>query len=231
MYYTASIFRSLLISTTLWVAGLAGCYTPDLTASRFKCDRPQDSCPEGTQCIAGVCQKRTDDPSAPAAMDLAASPTVIPVKGCSGSGTLLALSAGKDAYACAGSFPGSTGSPVSLCASGYHVCQRADSALLLAARANGRCDSIPIAGFFAAEIAAGYDASGALLCEPKVAVATPALLGCGNDQGTRPADPLCNELVTVAPCDGSVNGWSCTLGLSTAVHGAGKPGGVLCCQT
>lgn len=230
MHRISWIFRSLSVSAVLFVTGLGGCYQADLSASRFKCDRPEDTCPSGTQCISGVCQSRVDDPAAPPPADLATSPDLMPAKGCTGSGMLLASGAAKDAYACSGSLSTPTGGAIVLCAGGYHVCKPADSALLAEARSRGRCDSDLLGGFFAADIVAGYGASGALSCEPKGAVTTPALIGCGQENGTRMVDPPCIELVTAAPCDGSVDGWSCTGGLGTATHGVGKPGGVLCCK-
>ncbi len=230
MHHTGSIFRALLVSATLSIAGLSGCYQVDLSTSHFKCDRPEDTCPSGTQCIAGVCQSRIDDPSAPAVPpDLAATPDLPRAKGCTGAGMLLSASGTKEAYACSGSFGTPAGAAIALCATGYHICKSADSALLLEARASGRCDSASLGGFFAADIAAGYDVSGSLLCEPKVPVTMPALVGCGYEQVTSTANPPCSELVTVAPCDGSVSGWSCTGGLNTAAH-AGMVGGVLCCK-
>lgn len=230
MYRIACIFGSLSVSAILLVTGLTGCYQVDLSASHFKCDRPEDTCPEGTQCISGVCQSRADDPSAPAPVDLAVSPDAMPVRGCTGSGMLLAASTAKDVYACSGSLSSPTGGAVALCASGYHVCKPADSALLAEARARGRCDSSLLGGFFAADIVAGYGVTGALLCDPKIVATTPALVGCGYEEGTRTVDPPCLELITAAPCDGSVNGWSCAGSLATTTHDVGKPGGVLCCK-
>lgn len=230
MHRIAFIFRSLSVSAVLFVTGLGGCYQADLSTSHFKCDRPEDTCPSGTQCISGVCQSRVDDPTAPPPADLATSPDLMSAKGCTGSGMLLASGAAKDAYACSGSLSTPTGGAIALCASGYHACKSADSALLADARARGRCDGNLLGGFFAADIVAGYSASGALICEPKVMVPTPALVGCGSEEGTRTVDPPCLDLITAAPCDGSVNGWSCAGSLNTAAHAAGKPGGVLCCK-
>lgn len=230
MSQDASFFRVCLMSASLGVATLFGCFAPELPSGQFKCDQPSDVCPDNMQCVSGVCQSRVDDPTAPPAIDMSMTPTPMPTKGCSGTGVLLASVGGKDAHACAGSFPGPSGGATVLCATGYHLCKSRDSALLMDARANGRCDGPQLGGFFAADVLAGYDASGTLICDPKVAVTTAALVGCGSEVGSRSLDPSCQDLLTAAPCDGTVNGWTCTTNLGTATHAAGKGGGVLCCQ-
>lgn len=228
--------RSVLGSVLPWLSalavwgGAAGCFQPSLPVGQFKCDRPEDTCPMGMQCVSGLCQSRQDDPGAPAAIDMA-TPTPIPTtRGCSGTGKLLASSGGKDAYACSGSFPTPSSAPTALCGGGYHVCRVSDRALFADARAQGRCDSATLGGFFATDVPAGYDGNGTAVCEPKTALPTAALVGCGPSTGTRSLDPPCLDLVIAAPCNGSVDGWSCTSGLVNASHAAGKGGGVLCCQ-
>lgn len=226
----ASLLRAMSMSVAIGAMAGSGCFQPDLPAGQFKCDRPEDTCPTGMLCVSGLCQSRFDDPEAPSAVDMATPPVVTPAKGCTGTGMMLASVGGKDAHACSGSFPSPSGSAVSLCASGYHVCKSSDASLLFDARASGRCDQITLGGFFAADVLAGYDASGTLICNPKVAVATAALVGCGAETGARTVDPPCGELVVAAPCNGTVTGWGCTTGLSNASHAAGKLGGVLCCK-
>ncbi len=232
MRHAGSAVRSLLrlLSLLALCGGGAGCFQPSLPVGQFKCDRPEDSCPSGMSCIAGLCQSREDDPSAPSAIDMAMPAPTPTVRGCTAGGKLLATSAGKDAYACSGSFPAPSSTPNALCASGYHVCRSSDRALLADARAQGRCDSTALGGFFAADVPSGYDASGVLVCDPKIALPVATLVGCGISSGTRVADPACLELVVAAPCTGVVDGWSCTSGLANASHAAGKGGGVLCCQ-
>lgn len=222
-------FKALLMSASLSMS-MPGCFQPDLHTGQFKCDQPGDTCPDGFACISGVCKSRRDDPTEPPAVDMAPPPPPPPTsKGCTGGGTLLANAGGKDAYACSGTFPNPSSSPMSLCAAGYHVCKNTDRALFLDARANGRCDGLRLDGFFAADVNAGYDPTG-FICEPAMAAATPSLIGCGSESGTRVVNPPCLDLVVAAPCDGSVSGWSCTSGLSSATHNAGKDGGVMCCQ-
>jgi hypothetical protein len=223
-----NIFKALFMSASLGLS-LFGCFQPDLQTGRFKCDLPGDTCPEGMACISGLCQSRVDDPSSPPAVDMALPSPPPTTKGCTGTGALLASAGGKDAYACSGSFPNPSSSAMSLCAAGYHVCKNTDRALFLDARASGRCDGLRIDGFFAADVSAGYEPSG-FVCEPVVAASTPALVGCGVETGARVVNPPCLDLVVAAPCDGTVNGWSCTGGLGSATHAAGKEGGVMCCQ-
>lgn len=216
----------------LTLLALSACYRLDTTSGKFRCDAPDDVCPSGLSCIAGLCHERSDEHIPPPEADMRPAADLAPASqgGCAASGARLAARDGALVFACEGGF--TQGGFAALCGSGFHVCGAADEAILAAANQDGRCGSLP--GFYAAQIEAALTEPTAQ-CNPAAATPRRILLGCGGGAGAGAQTQAivlekgCSGLLLALSCEGQTPGWTCMKGLSDATHNQSERGGVLCC--
>jgi hypothetical protein len=181
---------------------LSGCYQPDFSDLRYRCDGQSPACPAGFTCIRGVCQ-RPDE-----------------AQGCL---SRQGIRVGDSAYACPGTF--AAGKAQGLCAPGYSLCVDGRGISPAACgtrgffasrtRAHRRPSMRPEeAG------CGGPDRFGDQLL----------LVGCGSlADSTSVLSTPCGGLTAVLDC-ATDSRWSCNGGLEQAENRTHPDSGVLCCR-
>ncbi len=203
------------------------CYSPDLSAVRYSCDEANPYCPDGLDCVAGVCVKpgtSTNNGDGPpvGGMDGGMS-----VAGCRyGGGTDL----GSGVFACPGVFSPTraNGAPRAseLCAQGATICSAPRSANLTA------CNALP--GFFGSTQPARYNGGGRgnpsnYTCQSTNNGNDRAVAGCGRLTNNQVMDKACGNWTRVLDCT-NVTSWQCYSSVLDDNHENTNPAdGVLCC--
>lgn len=221
------------MTKTLWFLGAVAvgvavsCYNPDLAGVHYSCDEANPYCPDGLDCIAGVCQKPGADPG---------GSTDGPPPVADGGTTLVACrnpggtDLGGGVFACPGVFNRARagGQPVAaeLCANGASICTSPRTADLQ--KCNG------LAGFFGSTQPARYDGNGRgdprnYSCQTTGNLGDVAVPGCGRLTNGQVVDKACGGFTRVLDCR-QVTTWTCNSNTLDNNHDNTNPNdGVLCC--
>jgi len=203
----------------------AACYSPNLSTVRYSCDEANPYCPDGLDCIGGVCL-------APGSSNMADGPPGgtdggTSVAGCRyGGGTDL----GGGVFACPGVFSPTraNGAPKAseLCAMGASICSMPRTANLTL------CNSLP--GFFGSTQPARYSGGGRgnpnnYSCQSTNNGMDRAVPGCGRLTQNQVMDKSCGGFTRVLDCN-NVTSWGCYSSTLDDSHDNSNPAdGVLCC--
>lgn len=228
---------------------MLSCFQPELISGRYRCDRPEDTCPRDFICHSGLCVDPTLagdggalDLRVPGSEDLRGqepkgdmSPPAMDMRtGC----TVVSKDKMKYALACPLTFM--DGPPATACPTGYSLCGTGDDALVEKVEWGepGTTKCSTLGGFYAASLQAAVkiDKANEVVCESSNEEGGWALVGCGSEPGlgaepvTRVVTNECKKLKVMLPCREAATSWSCTQQLSDASHSDKHPGGVLCCK-
>jgi hypothetical protein len=219
--------KSILALGTLALLFGVSCYSPDLSAVRYSCDEANPYCPDGLDCIGGMCVKpgsgNTNADGPPASV----SDGGATVAGCRyGGGTDL----GGGVFACPGVFSPTraNGAPKAseLCANGATICTMPRSANQTTCNA--------LTGFFGAAVPARYNGGGRgnpsnYSCQSTNNGQDRAVAGCGRLTNNQVMDKNCSGFTRVLDCT-NVTSWQCYSGTLDDNHENTNPSdGVLCC--
>lgn len=194
------------------------CSIPSPESVPLRCD-PDNPCPEGRTCQAGMCSVPLDDHDLGTSSGMDSGlPDASEVSGCkAANGRRL----GANQWACSGAF-GDSGKPKAseLCATGFTVCPQLDSAALAA------CNSM--AGFWASPIIGSRRDTatpGTGQCDQREIMAV--VYGCG--MSGLAASMACNGYSRLIDCNSQLGVWICgtTIDATTSRNASN---GVLCCK-
>lgn len=197
---------------------LFACYSPNLSGVRFNCagDGLPNDCPSGYSCVQGVCLLPGEQPGdlPDAGMTLSDGSMTIPPDGgapdgsgmmprAAGCTSMMGYDIAKDpvgapVFACPGAFQGTGSSNATTqCASGYRVCQDANTIDLI------KCSASGLQGFFIANRRGEHNSAGAnVSCSPQGNVTDDHWAGCGSTSGIGLITPS-------SPCYGFPYGRDC----------------------
>ncbi|MBL9004914.1 MAG: hypothetical protein JNJ46_11755 [Myxococcales bacterium] len=207
------------------VALSASCYSPDLSGVKYACDEVNPYCPDGLECISGVCSKPGTGTEPP---PMQPSDGGAPLAGCRFAG---GTDLGGGVFACPGEFNRnrSGGRPIAseLCAIGASICSSPKTADM------AKCNSLP--GFFAGTQPARYDGRGSLNdpnnydCQQADNPGNRAVAGCGRLARDQIVAKTCGNFSRVLQCF-AVQSWTCNSDLVDDSHdNSNAQDGVLCC--
>jgi hypothetical protein len=200
------------------------CYSPDLSGVQYTCDEFNPYCPDGLECIGGVCLQ----PGSPLPDGGSSGPPdgTMAAAGCrSGQGFVVG-----SAFACPGRFNDNGGDTIpsgaQLCADNFQPCTMASGI------DQAKCRSL--GGFFAAKVPVRRDTDS----PPNYACGTPnsaqrlvLFAGCGRNTNFDLTPPLmCGGFTQLLDCSAEQN-WDCgTSGNFDNIDEQNNSAdGVLCC--